>query len=200
MAQPVYAAAVAEPSGTAGAFLYLLLRIRATPGTTRTVIVLIGVVLFASCGSGSDGPEPGTSPAAGDKGCAAVVVDPLDPRGNQHLLPGAPAPSYATEPPTSGPHDAGDPVTGLQAGPLSGPVQVTVLERGGIVVQFRPALPAEEREKLADLAGERVVVAPGPSLPSQVIATAWRRRLVCEALDLAAIRKFIGDRTGKGPG
>ncbi len=124
----------------------------------------------------------------------------MDPRGNQHLLPGAPAPSYATDPPTSGPHDAGDPVAGLQPEPLAGPVQVTVLEAGGIVVQFRPDLDVEDRKQVVSLAGEKVVVAPNPSLPAPVVATAWRRKLACEALDLSAIRNFIADRKGKGPG
>lgn len=162
---------------------------------------MLGAVLVASCGSGSEKPEPpAQSTAGGGKGCAGVIVDPLDPRGNHHLLPGAPAPSYATDPPTSGPHDAGDPVAGLQEELLSGPMQVTVLETGGIVVQFRPELPAADREKLVGLAGKKVVVAPNPSLPSRVIATAWRRRLACETLDLGAIRNFIADRKGKGPG
>ena len=171
------------------------------PGAQRTVSAVIGVVLLASCGSGGDDPAPdGQSRGAGKTACDPVVVDPLDPRGNHHLLPGAPEPDYAADPPTSGPHDAGDPVTGLHAGPLSRPLQVTVLEVGGIVVQFRPDLAASARDSLAGLAGDLVVVAPNPSLPAPVIATAWRRRLACRSVELATVRRFIADRKGKGPG
>ncbi|HUR23585.1 MAG TPA: DUF3105 domain-containing protein [Acidimicrobiales bacterium] len=129
-----------------------------------------------------------------------MVVDPLDSRGNQHVLPGAPTPTYAVDPPTSGPHDAGEAVTGLQAEPLTGPVQVTVLELGGILLQYRPDLPVADRNRLAGLAGDKVVVAPNPSLPAPLVATAWRRRLSCRGVDLTAVRIFIVQRKGKGPG
>lgn len=129
-----------------------------------------------------------------------MIVDPLDPRSTQHLLPGAPPPSYSTDPPTSGPHASSGTVTGLQSLPIDEPVQVAVLEEGGIVVQYRPDLPARPRESLASVAEEVVVVAPNPSLPEPVVATAWRRRLVCRSVDLGALRAFISERRDRGPG
>ena len=129
-----------------------------------------------------------------------MVVDPLDPRSTQHLLPGAPPPSYSTDPPTSGPHVSGGTVTGVQRRPIDEPVQVAVLEEGGIVVQYRPDVPAGERESLASVAEDAVVVAPNPSLPEPVVATAWRHRLVCRSVDLAVLRAFVAERKGRGPG
>ncbi|HUP69255.1 MAG TPA: DUF3105 domain-containing protein [Acidimicrobiales bacterium] len=128
------------------------------------------------------------------------MIDPLDPRSTQHLLPGAPPPSYSTDPPTSGPHASSGTVTGLQPLPIDEPVQVAVLEEGGIVVQYRSDLPAGPRESLASVAEEVVVVAPNPSLPEPVVVTAWRHRLVCRSVDLAVLKAFISERKGKGPG
>ncbi|HVE46451.1 MAG TPA: DUF3105 domain-containing protein [Acidimicrobiales bacterium] len=169
----------------------------------RFVVLVVSVVILPSCGDDGDDsgrPSGSTTTVAAAASCDPVAVDPLDPGSTQHLLPGAPAPSYPTDPPTSGPHDAGDPVTGLQSTPLEKPLQVTVLEVGGIVVQFRPDLGEEDRRLLTALADEKVVVAPNPSLPAPVVATAWRRRLVCREFDVAAVQNFITDRKGKGPG
>jgi len=129
-----------------------------------------------------------------------VVREALDPRSTQHVLPGAPPVAYAENPPTSGPHLSGGAATGVQEGPLDGPVQVAVLEKGGVMVQYRPEVGGADRAALAALAGGPVVVAPNPDMAEPVVATAWRHRLSCRSLDVATLRAFISDRAGKGPG
>ncbi|MDP9403864.1 MAG: DUF3105 domain-containing protein [Actinomycetota bacterium] len=171
------------------------------PSPVAAVIVVVGAaVVLPSCGSGRDGAVPAAPSTALRSACDTVVVEPLDPRSAQHLLPGAPVPSYAADPPTSGPHLSGGAVSGAQAEPLAGPVQVAVLEEGGVIVQYRPNLPEEGKARLAELTGDKVVVAPNPALPDPVVATAWRHRLACRSVDLAALRAFISERAGKGPG
>jgi hypothetical protein len=92
-----------------------LQRFRRLPVATATVAVLL-LVLLARCGGGAgtngdDGATDTTARTApgaarGAAGCAAPVEEPLDPGSARHLLPGAPEPTYLTDPPPTRP-DAG---------------------------------------------------------------------------------------------
>lgn len=167
-------------------------RLRRVPPLPATAAVLVLVVLFVgACG----GDDTDTEPAAG---CGPAVEEPLDPLSTQHLLPGAEEPPYASDPPTSGAHRTGALPSGAVDSPLARPVQVGVLEEGGVVVQYRDV---GDRAALVALAGDRdnVVVAPNPALPARVVATAWRHKLTCTAVDAEALRTFVADYTGRGP-
>lgn len=136
----------------------------------------------------------------GDRGagaCDRPVQDPLDPRSLQHVLPGAPLPVYATEPPTSGPHQAAR-LSGVMADPVPGPVQVGALEAGQVLLQHRD-LASVDRASLERLAGPLVVVAPNPALPAPVVASAWRTRQLCRAVDPVRLARFVADHAGKDP-
>jgi len=135
---------------------------------------------------------------SGGGACGAVIEDPLDPRSLQHFLPGAPVPIYSTEPPTSGPHQAGALSGGVVTETLSGPVQVGALEGGQVLLQHRD-LALDERTRLEALAGPKVVVAPNPALPARVVASAWRTRQPCHSVDVDALRRFLGDHAGRDP-
>ncbi|MDP9389154.1 MAG: DUF3105 domain-containing protein, partial [Actinomycetota bacterium] len=141
--------------------------------------------------------EAGEAGTAG--ACGPVTREPLDPGSTRHVLPGAPEPTYtAGDPPTSGPHLAGGAVRGVQAEPLPRPVQVAVLEEGGVVIHHR-GLSEADRRAVEALAGDDVVVAPHPALATAVVATAWGHRLVCQRVDVAALEAFVADRRGRGP-
>ena len=47
-----------------------------------------------------------------------------------------------------------------------------------------------------------MIVAPNPDLPgdARVVATAWLTKQTCTRVDLPALRRFVTDRVGKGPG
>ena len=156
------------------------------------VVVVVVVVLLVL------GTAVAVRRPAASSPCAAPVGDPLDPRSLQHALPGA-APTYATEPPTSGPHQAGGLAGGVVAEPLPGPVQVGALEAGQVLLQHRD-LEAAERSRLELLAGPLVVVAPNPALPSRVVASAWRTRQVCRSIDASELGRFISDHAGRRVG
>ena len=160
-----------------------------------TAGALAAVVLGACSGGGERRvPEPPAS-APGPGRCGPDALEPLDPRSTQHLLPGSPPPSYAGDPPTSGPHAVGATPRGALDRPLPEPVQVALLEEGVVLVQHH-SVTADDRRRLEALAGDAVVVAPraGPGPP--VVATAWRHRMVCAGVDLAALRAFIASRRG----
>lgn len=168
-------------------------RWRRVPPMPATAAVLLLVVLFVgACGGDGDGSN---DDGAG-KACGEVVEEPLDPLSTQHLLPGAEDPLYASDPPTSGAHRTGALPSGAVDSPLPRPVQVGVLEQGAVLVQYRDA---DDRGALVALAGDKVVVAPNPTLPARVVATAWRYRMTCTAVDLNALGAFVGSYTGRGP-
>ena len=163
----------------------------ARAGACAAVVALAGSACQDGAGSG-----PAT---AGPSGCGPEVSEPLDPGSAQHVLPGAPEPRYPGPAPTSGPHQAGPVPTGAQDRPLPRPVQVALLEQGGVLVQHRD-LGEEDRRRLEARAGGRLVVAPNPALPAPVVATAWGRRLECRGVDLGALDRFATRPGRHSPG
>ena len=130
--------------------------------------------------------------------CSPPVQDRLDARSLQHALPGAPPPSYETEPPTSGPHQSGRLSGGVLTDPVPGPVQVGALEAGQVLLQHRDLSPAD-RAALEALGGPLVVVAPNPALPVPVVASAWRTRQLCRDVDADDLGRFVRTHAGHGP-
>jgi hypothetical protein len=161
--------------------------------SSRAVVVTALVVLIgglAGCGDDSGG-------AAG--GCGPITREALDPAYLVHVLDDADAIEYTSDPPTSGPHKPTPPISGVVHRPLSQPVQVGILERGDVLVQYDPALADADRAALEGLAGPRVVVAPNPDLSDPVVATAWLYKRTCRSAAVAALREFEEERVGKGP-
>jgi Protein of unknown function (DUF3105) len=132
-------------------------------------------------------------------GCGPDRRERLDPGSAVHLLPGAPEPEYLSDPPTSGPHRVGPLPAGAQPVALDRPTQVQVLEAGSVLVQHE-GLSDEERADLEAMAADDVVVAPGQDLPASVVATAWGAKRTCDAVDQDALRQFVADHLGGGPG
>ena len=163
-------------------------------GRLRT-IPLVGTVLAAlllSACSGSTSASP-----------CQTVHDTIDPASAIHLLPGAPEPVYRTNPPTSGPHQLTGIASiprGVLTTPVPGRIQVALLEKGGVLIQYSGSPSAAA--SLAPLAAGQplVALAPGTALPSPVVATAWTWKTVCTSPDPTAIRQFIATHEGHGPG
>lgn len=148
--------------------------------------LLLGLLALPACSSGSDAA------------CGPVQQEPLDPSSAQHVVPGTEIPAYSTDPPTSGAHYSVEVPSGVQDRPLEEPLQVTVLEAGKVLIQYRPGdVSASDVEGLA---GAEVVVAPNPSLPDPVMLTAWVTKQSCSGLDAAAVDRFVADQRGRGPG
>ncbi len=130
------------------------------------------------------------SPPGSTGSCAAPVSEPLDPTAAIRLLPNAPEPTYATDPPSSGAFVVGASVGPTPADPLSRPVQVGLLAQGKVLIQYSSALPPADVADLQGLAGDDIVVAPNPTMASPIVATAWRTRQVCDQLELSTLRQF----------
>jgi hypothetical protein len=83
---------------------------------------------------------------------------------------------------------------------ISRPVQVGILERGDVVIQYRPdAVDPADLESLASGADSRVVIAPNADLPEPVVATAWLYKRTCDHPATEALQAFVDARVGHGP-
>lgn len=192
---PMTAWVVRRRPGPAGERMAVLF---STPWALAAAVV-VGALLAGCTTTGSDrsGTATGADSSPSDPGgaapnCAPEVTEVLDAGSALHLLPGAPEPTYISDPPTSGPHLSGPAPSGVLEAPMGRPAQVQVLEQGGVVIQHRDLEPAAV-ERLEALAGDLVVVAPNPTLPSTVVATAWVAKRTCEGLDLDSLGQFIAD-------
>jgi hypothetical protein len=141
-----------------------------------------------------------SSGGGSDSACAPEVRERLDPNSIQHLLPGAPIPSYETHPPTSGAHQVGAWPTGVLTDPIRDPVQVAMLEGGEVLVQYGPDVAAADRRDLEAFARRtaHVTVAPNENLPTAIVATAWTYKQTCTAVDTGALGRFVRAHAGKG--
>jgi hypothetical protein len=158
------------------------------------VVVALTTAVVSACSTGHTVAVPAN-------GCAPGINERLDPRSTIHLFPGAPEPTYLSDPPTSGPHRLGPPYTGVVSSPIPRPSQVAMLESGYIILQSQ-GLPPAQAATLDGLAGTLVTVAPPVAkLPSAVVATAWTWKLECGSVTpgaVTAIRAFIGAHKGVG--
>ncbi len=124
--------------------------------------------------------------------CGVPVREPLDPNHLLHVTNPAVA-HYLTDPPTSGAHLGTPPPDGVVTTPILPAIQVAILERGDVLVQYRDTSDAAVANPLVR---EHVVVAPQPTLPARVVVTAWTYKLTCSAIDAKAIAKFADAHIG----
>jgi hypothetical protein len=144
-------------------------------------------LLASACGNTSDGSS------------CTEIREAVDPLSVQHVL-GAAAPTYLTDPPTSGPHASGPAVAGLFEDPIARPAQVRALEAGGVVVQYQAPLTDVDLRSLLDDNEAAIAIAPAENLPAPVVATAWTWKLTCDDVNLDAIRSFVAQRPIDAPG
>ena len=82
-----------------------------------------------------------------------------------------------------------------------GPI-VHAMEHGRIVIWHQPELPAPQLDELREFADRfprDVLLVSRPQLPKPVSATAWHRRLICQGVEEAALRKFVQTFRNRGP-
>jgi hypothetical protein len=138
----------------------------------------------------------GTTAAA----CQAPFAEQIDPLSSQHLLPDAAEPPYLSNPPTSGAHKPGIHPTGVLTTPIERPIQVSLLEQGYVLVQYRD-VPTATRTELSGLArsDNYVTIAPNATLSSPIVLTSWLFKMNCTRFDDAAMHQFIADHIQKAP-
>jgi len=185
--------------------------------------VVIVLVLFA-IGCSSDTRSETSTPAPGPTrtptvrpaqaaGPLALVIPEAPDDGRAHLPAGVPHSGYSTTPATSGPHWSTAPVNGAPHGAparwgiytvvLPDEVLVHNLEHGGIGLHYNcPAGCPEVVSALTALVppgASQFIASPYPGAPAKVVATAWRRLLLLDAVDSERIKQFIAAYQDKAP-
>ena len=138
---------------------------------------------LAGCGGNSNGSS----------GCGQPFREPLNPNSLQHVIDPTSV-KFDTDPPTSGPHLFTPPARGVVGRQLLPAEQVTILETGDVLVQYRDTADATEVQSLRQTG---VTVAPNSTLGKRVVATAWTYKLECASVDTAALQKFIAAHKGR---
>jgi len=102
--------------------------------------------------------------------------------------------------PTSGARGAA-PVCGVIDAAVPPDVQVATLAIGGVILQHDELDAVERRDLvgLVDAFASHVLVAPGDVRDGELVATAWRRRMVLDDLDVSLARAFIVAFRLRGP-
>lgn len=129
----------------------------------------------------------------------------------EHFEPGK-LPNYNSNPPTSGLHYAHKLAEwGVHYGPIDEMLQVANLEKGGVILTYRPkgspVLPDVIRDQLEifvrHLRGEphycKLILARSATLDKKIALTAWGRIDKLESYDEARILRFINAYISKGP-
>jgi hypothetical protein len=129
----------------------------------------------------------------GSAGCGQPFREPLNANSLQHIINPSSA-KFDTDPPTSGPHLFTPPSRGIVTRELLPAEQVTILEAGDVLVQYRDAADAPA---VAALAQQSVTVAPNSTLKKRVVATAWTYKLECTEIDAPALQRFIAAHKGQ---
>lgn len=145
---------------------------------------LAAVVLLTGCG------------ADNASGCIELR-EPEDQASGLHVLTDDSF-EYETHPPTSGAHIAGPTPSGVLDTVVAAPIQVRLLEAGGVMIQYDPA--TIDPAALAGLGDELTVVAPGADLPDLVVVTAWTWKLSCSEVDVERVERFAAERRDDAPG
>ena len=149
--------------------------------------VSVGVALGAATLAGCGGKNNAGS------GCGQPFREPLNANSLQHIIDPKSA-KFDTDPPTSGPHLFSSTARGLVDRQLLPAEQVTILEAGDVLVQYRDATDAGAVQTLRQTS---VTIAPNSTLKTRVVATAWTYKLECATIDEPALQKFIAAHKGQ---
>lgn len=160
----------------------------------RLIIALVAVVGAAAAIIGFIVSRPAPEELA------AVENFPVQGRG--HLAEGAAAPTYNSDPPTSGDHAASSAQCGIYTQEIPDVLQVHNLEHGTVVVQYSPDLPADQIEALENFARSKqshIILAPRTGMDSPVVLTSWTRMLRLDSVDIDTADVYYDEFVFSGP-
>lgn len=165
----------------------------------RVLLVVLAVVALPACRDDEPAPEAQPTASAGPPATAACEdVETFSIQGEGHLVGKQKPPiPYNSTPPTSGWHTSTDVpiVVTPESDPLTEPEQVTVLERGGVVVSHGE-LSDDDRTALEQLlsdkfAGQAALTSYDKLDDGEVALTSWGVLQRCEEVDAAAVEAFV---------
>lgn len=101
--------------------------------------------------------------------------------------------TYTEHPPVGGVHNPVWQNCGYYAAPVPNETAVHSLEHGAVWISYQPDLPADQVQKLKDLAEAQsyILVSPMDDLPSPVVVSAWNHQLQLQSADDPGLDSFI---------
>jgi hypothetical protein len=101
--------------------------------------------------------------------------------------------TYTEHPPVGGVHHPSWQNCGYYAAPIPNETAVHSLEHGAVWISYQPDLPADQVQKLKELAEAQsyILVSPMDDLPSPVVASAWNHQLQLQSADDPGLDGFI---------
>lgn len=133
-------------------------------------------------------------------------------QGGSHIQRGESHPEYSSNPPSSGWHysDSGAPTPwGVYIQEIPDEVWLHNLEHGGIIVTYRPDLPADQVDKLQKLFAPpysnpafqptKAIVTPRYKNSAPIQLAAWNYTLDLQSYDEEKVKTFYLQRIGKAP-
>lgn len=160
---------------------------------TGVAVRIWPVVVDSTVGSRGE-----TTVAPDEPGLPGSAVPIMD---SPHIPVGqADAVHYNSMPPTSGPHFAVPPATGIYETPMSEGLQVHALEHGHVGIQYAPDMPDPVVMALRRIGArypDDVFVAPYTPLSHSVALTAWGRIDTLDDVDEVRIVRFVEALRGR---
>lgn len=101
--------------------------------------------------------------------------------------------TYTEHPPAGGVHNPVWQNCGYYAAPVPNETAVHSLEHGAVWITYQPDLPADQVQRLKELAEAQsyILVSPMDDLPSPVVASAWNQQLQLTGADDPGLEQFI---------
>jgi hypothetical protein len=175
-------------------------------------LALVVVVMAATTGGGGSIDEGRVRSAAQAAGCTYVSKPAVKPRSHT-VQPDGRSPLWNTVPPTSGPHYAVPAVWGAYSEPLQQARVVHNLEHGGVFIEYGKDVPASTVEELRSFYDDHTrgtLLAPFPTLGTQIAVGAWTapekdpdngtaHLMKCEKFDNKVFSAFFDEFQFKGP-
>ena len=172
----------------------------------RVCLVVFALVVGGCSNSSSDRSASATvntkaaEPAPAPEGIDGVVaIAVADAKTDQAHVAGKV--TYATLPPTRGPHNALWQNCGFYTKAVIDENAVHSLEHGAVWITYTEAANPAARSKLAALAkaNRYVLVTPYPANPAPFVLSAWGRQLKVDSIDDLRVARFIDIYAADGP-
>ena len=138
-----------------------------------------------------------------------LLGDKHDDLGQKHINNGEAHDPYNSNMPSSGPHNMQPADWGISTGQIADETLVHNMEHGGIVIAYRPSLPADQVSQLKkvfeNLPKEskfnkvKAVLVPRQGNEKAVQLAAWTYTYNMDSIDEAKIKQFYLDHVDKGP-
>jgi hypothetical protein len=120
-------------------------------------------------------------------------------QSRDHIKPGDKHEAYNSNPPTGGWHHDQPAQTGIYDKEFPDEQLIHNLEHSHIWIAFKPDLPKDQIEKLADIAksyGSKIIMAPRAANDTPIALVAWERLLKLDSVDEAVVKEFIDQYRG----